>query len=219
MSKLDNFEIEDIEDCLNEFEKSFNITLTSCELNKLQTFDEFCDLAISKINLENVESCTTQQAFYKLRKVMIEEVIASKEGLFPNAQLKDLFPRENRHENIRKIENKLNIKIDILSAPQWVVNTLTYLLLFSFLLLIISFKIGTLGLSFSFLGLYLCKYSKELQVKTLRDLIEKITTDNYLKLRTQANTINKSELKNIMINWFSENTMIKKERLKTGSFV
>ena len=217
--KLTSFEVEDIEECLSEFEKSFNITLRDCELSKLQTFDEFCDLAVSKFNLENVESCTTQQAFYKLRKAIIEEGIANKNDLQLNAKLKDLFPLKNRVKNIRTIENKLNIKIDILSVPQWVVNLLTCFLFISFFLLIVSFKIGVLGIAFSVLGLYLCKYGKELQLKTLRDLVEKITTDNYLKLRKQSNTVNKSELKNIIINWFSENTMIKKERLKNGSFV
>ena len=49
--KLTSFEIEEIEDCLSEFEKSFNITLKDCELSKLQTFDEFCDLAVPKSKL------------------------------------------------------------------------------------------------------------------------------------------------------------------------
>ena len=85
--------------------------------------------------------------------------------------------------------------------------------------LFINFKIGILGILISISGFYLCSlFGKELEIKTLKELIEKITSENYLKVRTQKNTVNKSELKNIITDWFVENAGIEKEKLTTASF-
>ena len=54
--KLNQFELENIEDCLDEFEKKFNIKFEDEEKQKLTSFDEFCELAISKIQLEKSDT-------------------------------------------------------------------------------------------------------------------------------------------------------------------
>jgi len=61
--------------------------------------------------------------------------------------------------------------------------------------------------------------SKELKIKTLKDLVEKITSENYLGIRTQKNTVNKLELKKVITDWFAENACIEKEKLQTATFV
>lgn len=82
------------------------------------------------------------------------------------------------------------------------------------------FTIGIIGITISIIGFYLCKrFGNELKIKTVRTLVEKITNENYLSVRTERDTINKTELKNILTHWFSENTGIEKEKLKTATFI
>ena len=70
-TKLDQFEIENIEDVLPMFEETFKIKLENDETEKLNDFNEFSDLIISKMNLENDNLCTSQRAFYQLQKTLI----------------------------------------------------------------------------------------------------------------------------------------------------
>lgn len=72
------------------------------ETQNVKNFDEFCDLIISKIDFQNVESCTTQQAFYKLRNSLIEEKISYKEKIKPETKLNELFPRKTELNLLKK---------------------------------------------------------------------------------------------------------------------
>jgi len=60
-TKLDQFEIENIEDVLPMFEETFKIKFENDETEKLNDFNEFSDLIISKMNLENDNLCTSQR--------------------------------------------------------------------------------------------------------------------------------------------------------------
>ncbi|MDO5616978.1 MAG: hypothetical protein Q4G16_12350 [Cruoricaptor ignavus] len=185
----------------------------------MKSFEEFCELAISKINLKNSETCTSQQAFYRLRQALLkEEIIANIQNLNINTELKSLFPRKNRKQLIKKIEQNLGFQLNILSVPQFIINLLVLLLIASFIMFSFDWKIAIAGIFISIFGLYLSKFGKELQVKTIRELIKKMTTQNYLDVRRDKNTVNKSELKSVIIHWFSENACIESERLRVGNF-
>lgn len=217
--KLDNFEIENIEDCIPLIEEMYQFKFKKEETQSVKNFDEFCNLIITKINFENIESCTTQQAFYKLRKSLIEEEISEKEKITPETKLKELFPRKNRIKLIKRVETNIGFKLNILLPPKSIFYTLVLLSGISLIFLFINFKLGILGILISISGFYLCSlFGKELEIKTLKELTEKITSENYLKVRTQKNTVNKSELKNIITDWFVENAGIEKEKLTTASF-
>lgn len=74
-------------------------------------------------------------------------------------------------------------------------------------------------MSISVFGFYLCKcFGNELHVKTVKDLVEKIVAENYLAIRSEKNTINKTELKKILTNWISENSFIENEKLINATF-
>ena len=65
--KLENIDSEDLNDTLCKIESSFGIYFTEDELPPKLSFGKFCNLIESKITGVNIESCTSQQAFYKLR--------------------------------------------------------------------------------------------------------------------------------------------------------
>ncbi|ENI5846763.1 hypothetical protein ABZI28_002371 [Flavobacterium psychrophilum] len=218
-NKLDVYDIENIEDCISEIEKMYNFKFEDNELESLKTFEEFCDLIIEKINLRNVESCTSQQAFYKLRNSLTETKLIEKENLNTETELKKIFPRKNRKQLIEKVENKLKMKLDIIKAPDYITTSLLIIGIASFVLLFFYWKIALVGISISVLGFYLCKwFGNELKVKSVKELVEKITSENYLEVRSKKNTINKTELKKILTNWISENSFIEKDKLINATF-
>ena len=217
--KLGTYEIEYIEDLIPEIEKMYNFTFENEELLNVKNFNEFSELIIERIDLENVESCTTQQAFYKLRKSISELGIFEKNKLKTETELKEIFPRKNRREIVKNLEEKIGFKLNIINPPIILFNSLLVLGIVSFIFLFIILKIGVIGLVISILGFYLStKYGKEMQLNTVRELVEKITTENYLNLRTESNTINRKELKKVIFEWISENSGIKKEKLINSTF-
>lgn len=200
-------------------EKMYHFKLEDNELENIKNFEEFIDLIIEKINLKNVESCTTQQAFYKLRNALSKSNLIEKDNLKVETELKTLFPSKNRKALIQKIENELNIKLDILKAPDYVGIPLFAIGIISFVSLFFYWKIALIGISISVFGLYLCEwFGNELKLKTVKELVEKITSENYLAIRSEKNTINKTELKKIITNWISENSLIEKEKLINATF-
>lgn len=216
---LDTYEIENIEDCIPSIEEMYKFKFEEGETQSVKNFDEFCDLIIAKIDFENIESCTTQQAFYKLRNSLIEANILEKEKIKLETKLKELFPRKGRIKLVKRVENNIGFKLNILLPPKFIFYALVLLSITSLIFLFINFKFGILGILISIFGFYLCSwFGKELEIETLKELVEKITSENYLKVRTRKNTVNKSELKNVITNWFVENAGIERERLITATF-
>ena len=76
--KLRDIDSEDIEDLLLRVEKSFGIKFAEKELFHVSTFGELCDHITNKMELENSEDCTSQQAFYS-------RAIASSTGIDKSA--------------------------------------------------------------------------------------------------------------------------------------
>jgi hypothetical protein len=219
-NKLKDFEIEELEFMIPEIENMYNFKFEKDETYTVNTFEELCDLIIKKINLRNVESCTSQQTFYKLRNALIKTKIIEKEKLKTETELKILFPRKNRKTLIEQVEKEMKFKFDIIKAPGFVTMSLFVIGIISFFLLFVFWKIGIVGIVISVFGLYLCKwFGNELKIKNVKELVEKITSENYLKVRTEKNTINRTELKKVLTYWFSENSGIEKEKLKSATFV
>lgn len=217
--ELDIFELENIEDCIPTIEEMYKFKFGDGEIQNVKNFDEFCDLIISKIDFENVESCTSQQAFYKLRNSLIEEKISEKEKIKLETKLTEIFPRKNRIRLVKRVENNIGFKLNILLPPNFISYTLIILFVISFTFLFINFKLGFSGIAISIFGFYLGRrFGKEIEIETIKELVEKITLENYLEVRTQKNTVNKPELKKVITNWFVENSGIEKEKLTTATF-
>ena len=113
--KLENIDIEDIEDLLGEVEKSFNIKFVGNELIGVKNFGELSDHIINKIQLENSDDCTSQQAFYKLRNVISKELEIDQKEITRQRKLEELFPKKVRRSNLKKLEQKLDFKLKILT--------------------------------------------------------------------------------------------------------
>lgn len=216
---LEKDDIENLEDLIPTIEKMYGFKFVKNETYEIKSFDQLCNVIIEKINLKDSKSCTSQQAFYKLRNSFSETEICKKENLKMETELETLFPRKNRRKQILKLEQNLGFKINLLSPPNFIEVSLIILSLISFIFLFIYWQIGIFGILTAIIGFKLAKkFGKELNTETIKQLVEKVTAENYLNVRTEKDTINKIELKEILTNWIVENSGIEREKLKTAIF-
>jgi hypothetical protein len=188
-------ETEDVEDVLKIIEESYNIRFETNELSHVNTFGELCDYIISKINLNDVNDCSNQQAFYKLREAIIISKHTDKSNLHTETLLSSIFPKKGRRKQIAQIESHLGFKLKVLRAKHAIDYSLIILCLGSLIWLFINWKLGLLGFISSLFLLKLSeKTGKEFKIKTLGELAEKMTQENYLKSRRDPSTMNKKEI-------------------------
>lgn len=212
--KLDNWEIENFEDCIPSIEEMFQIKFHSEELINVADFNELCDAIIEKITLENVESCTKQQAFYKVRNAFDKLGIKEKSALTLDNNLVELLPRKSRREKAKQINGALGFDINLLSPPQILYKSMFYGILISIFLLFVKWEIGLIGLFVLIpFMIILSKTAKELKVSSVRELVELITRENYLKVRSVNGTVNRKELKAVLTDWFSDMLEMDKDEL------
>jgi hypothetical protein len=216
--RLNQYEIEDIEDCLAIFEQRFQIKLENIETQKLNTFSAFSELIVSKIKFKTDNICTTQRAFYQFRKALAAENVSNLNQIRPSTDLESIFPKKNRRKMIKNIERTLGYEIAALAPSQLTSNILFFGLVFSIIGLFVAWQISIFGVLFSIIGLYFTKFTNRLDKQNLRTLIEKYSTEHYLTIRSGAHSFNPFEFKTVILEWFSENTGIPKEKLRQATF-
>lgn len=200
---LKNIDSEDLSDVLVKVEKSFGFKFGKTELKEINSFGELCDIIQDKVKGDNLQDCTTQQAFYKLRDTICVTLNIDRKFIMTETNLLTLFPRNSRRKRLANIENELGFKIKILRPKHWVAGTLVLILIASFIGLFFYWRLGLVGLTFSFIGLKLAdKFANEFDLQTVRQVAEKITRENYLKARRKPGTINKDEITKEVIKLF-----------------
>ncbi|MCT4666176.1 MAG: hypothetical protein N4A45_13200 [Flavobacteriales bacterium] len=211
---LRNTDPEDIEDLLVKVEESFGIEFFENELVNIQTFGELCDYIKNKIQLDKKDDCTKQQAYYKLRKAITSILKVDKDKILPDTQLTELLPRQIRKSRINQIEQNLGFKLSLLRPPHFITNFLFLLLVGSFISLFFSWQLGLIGIGFSIGGLWLAyRLGNELDLKTVRQVAEKMTQEHYLKSRRNPKSYNEKEIEKVLIDWFSNDLLIDKSKL------
>lgn len=212
---LNNIDPEDISDVLLKIERSFNIRFTDEDLNHIKTFGALCDLVVDKVKQVQSDSCTTQQAFYKLRSAINAKKPIEKCDLKPQTKLCELFPRDNRIEVVADMEAEMGFHLNLLQPKQGIVYAFVGLIVAAIAL---SFYNNTAGLilgGIAMAGLVLAgKFGKELKVKTLGDLAEKIAREHYLTCRRNASTVNRTEVAEKVKELFADYLHIEPSALK-----
>jgi hypothetical protein len=212
--ELKNIDSEDIEDLLVKVESSFDIKFTDNELIHIKTFGQLCDHITNKIQLDNSDDCTSQQAYYKLREAISSTLPFDNKTISPDFPLSEILPRQSRRSRIKTLEKYLDFQLNILRPPHWVIVTLIILFLASLVVLFFNWQTGLLGLAFSMGGFWLAiKIGNELDVKSVGQVAEKMTRENYLKSRRNPNTYNKMEIEKVLIDWFSIDLDLDKSKL------
>ncbi len=192
--KLNNVDPEAIGNILLKIQRSFNIKLDNEGLKDVNTFKSLCDLIVNKISLEHEDSCTTQHAFYLLRNAISNITGIDRCGITPQTRLSKILPRESRLKTITEIENELGFQTNLLQPKQLVIGLFALTLLVSFIGFFYNWQIAAAGCLASVLGLKLAgKFGKEIHLKTVGDLANKISRESYMKARRNS-TVNKNEI-------------------------
>ncbi len=212
--KLKDIDSEDIEDLLVKVEKSFGIKFFGNELVHIKTFGELCDYIADKMELKNSEDCTNQQAFYKLRQAISITLQMDSEIITPSFPLIKILPKQNRRKTVRKIENNLGFKLNILKTSDKIIGVFGIILTLSLAEMFFNWRIGMLVFIFSICGFWISKiFGKELKLKTVGEVAKKMTRENYLKSRRLQNTFNRKEIEKILTVWFGEYLDLEKSQL------
>jgi acyl carrier protein len=216
--KLENIDIEDIELVLQKVENTFDFRFVSNELINVKNFGELSDAIKNKITLEHNQSCTTQQAFNRLKKILISEF--GFDEINPKTELSTIFPKNKRLKLIRKVEQKLNFKLNITEPKRVYTNTLLILLGISILSFFYDYKIALFGIGIAVFGIWTThKFGKELNLKTVGDLAEKMKRENYLKSRRDPKSVNINEIEPIIIDLFSIELDLNKSELTRNALI
>lgn len=213
--ELKNIDPEDISDVLEKVEKSFGFKFGDSELKDVKTFGELCDLITNKVQGDNVNDCTTQQGFYKLRNAIAATQVIHKSSITTDTNLKQLFPRHNRREKIKELQNELDMTFDILDIKAWLGWAIFIGIAGSLILFFFNWKLALSGLTF-FLAICWTAYeffAKEFKLATVGQLTEKFTRENYLKSRRNSSTINRNEISQKVKEFFSKELDLEEEVL------
>ncbi len=213
--ELKNIDPEDISDVLLKIEKSFGIKFGKTELNDVNIFGELCDIIINKVHGENLDDCTTQQGFYKLRNAIAETPLSNKGSITPDTKLQILFPRKSRRKKILQTEKLLGFKTKVLRPRHWISGTLVLILVVSLVGLFFIWKVFLATFICSIIGLTIAtKFGIEFDLQTVGQFAEKISRENYLKSRRHETTANKNEVEQKVRELFSNDLYLDEHVLK-----
>jgi len=200
MTDLETYELsdidpEDISDILLKVEKSFDFKFGKNELRDVKSFGELCDIIRTKVQGENINDCTTQQAFYKLRNALVETLSIDKDSIKSETSLQELITGESRRQKISAIDKNVGFKTRTLRAKHWLTGSLLLTLIVSFLGLFLLWKIALPVFAMSIIGLKLSdKFGNEFDFKTVGELAEKISREHYKEVRRNNQTFNPNEI-------------------------
>lgn len=196
---LEHVELQDISDALITIQESFQISFREDELAKVKVFEDLCNLVHEKIDLEDKNDCTSQQAYYKLNQALSYTFNLSELHLLPETLIEHIIPRKNRIKKVKMLEDMLDMKLFLLSPPTWLTFVLVVVFFLSLLAFFFDWKIAVSGIVFSVLGLRIAnKMGKEIDIKTVGELTDNMVFYNYIKSRRDPNTVNRRELDNVI---------------------
>jgi hypothetical protein len=212
--KLADYEDEDISDILIKLEKSFGLKFERNSFYNVKTFGDLCDVFENRMHHPNSDDCTKQQAFYRVRKAISATRNISEDQIKPDSSLIDLFPRNNRRQKANEFKKYLDTNIKILTCPDWLSLTFLIGLLLSLFAFFLDWKIALSGIVFFISAAKIANhFGKEVELKTVRDLTEKLSRENYVDIRRKKGTINKKEIVQIITDTFSHDLDIDKSDL------
>lgn len=215
ITKLDNYEDEDIFDVVFKLEKSFGLKFEKDTFYTVKTFGDLCDIIASKVQGDNSEDCTTQQAFYKVRNAIAATQLIDKNSILPDTKLQDIFPKYERRQKIKELQIELGIPFGILDIKSWLGWTIFIGIVASLITFFFKWQLALSGLLFFIaVGWTANKFfAKEFELKTVRQLTEKLVRENYVDIRRSKGTINRQEILKVIIDTFSNDLDIDKAYL------
>lgn len=176
-------------------ERSLGLEFGESELEHVSTFGKFCEIVQGKLpHAENCD-CTPQQAFYRFRGALAKHLPTSL--ITPTASLEALLPksRGKREKLIEDLESELGFPLNITGIPDFILMIISGTFFLSIVAFFFHWQTGVVGLFLFFMSWHLTgKYCQRVEVQDIREVIERITRENYRQVRRNPDTINKHEI-------------------------
>lgn len=220
--ELKNLDTDEVYDILEKIEESFNFKFDKNELEHVTTFGELCDIITNKVQGDSASDCTTQQAFYKLRKALSTTLLIDTDFIKTDTALLELFPKQNRKQRIKEFETELSFSAGILDIKPWMGWTILIGFVGSLIMFFFNWKVALSGLTFSVLFSWVTIkfFSTELELLTVGQLAEKVSRENYKKARRNPATVNRNEIAQKIKELFSKDFDLNESVLtREASFV
>jgi hypothetical protein len=218
ISKLDDYEDEDIFDVVIKLEKSFGLKFDKNAFYHVKTFGDLCDVFESYINYEHRNDCTKQQAFYRVRDTIASTLKSSRDTIELDTKLAELFPSHNRRQKVKEFKRAVGTDIKILTYPNWLALTFGISFLLSLVAFFFDWRIALSGIVFFIAAMMIAeKLGKTFDVQTVRELTEKLSREHYADIRRTKGTYNKQETLQIIIDTFSNALAIEKAYLNRAA--
>jgi hypothetical protein len=184
---------------------SLNIRLQEQELGQVNTFGELCDLVFSKMPLEKVALCTSQQSFYRLRSEIARIQQLDARAITPGSRLEYLFPIKGRRRAIRQFHKESGLSVLYLRPAKWIITVLlvifggaTVTLFFNPTLAAICFAIGIAGFLIATL------FGTAFACETMGEAANTMAQEQYWVWRNNPNTVNHMEVESLIRKAFCE---------------
>jgi hypothetical protein len=213
-SELLSEHYEDIQDLIASVEREFEIKFYKNAFENIKSIGQLCDFLTEKIPLTDSETCTSQQAFYKIRSAFRNMDYV--DPITPATPLADLLPRKDRIAKVRVLEREMEMNIGLLSPPDFISKTILFTALISVAGLFFDWRTFLPCLFFVIVaGIIALRFGKELNKETVSDLAKNLATYNYLAVRRDTSTINKKEFSRVLLDRlnlnYDENLLLERE--------
>lgn len=211
------YQYEDLDYAIENFVNEYDLPLDPQKLAEVRNVAEMLDLIVSYFKQEKKEDCTSQQAFYKLRTILHK--YTNESDIKPSTRLEELFPKQNRIENINRVEEDLGFKLHILKMKDDIVTVLVVTFLVLFVLLFFTTLYAMVG---GVIWLFAYKvaedYRKEFKVEMVGELVKLMVEKNYFKSRRDPNTMNEKELREMIAKYFADCLGLEREEFLNAKF-
>ncbi|WP_118974814.1 hypothetical protein [Taibaiella koreensis] len=202
---------EDVFDVAQKLEKSFDLTLPVDAFIQVHTLGDLCAVFERHITARQCNDCTSQQAFYRVRRAIAATLSVDEKEITPDDQLAHFFPKANLRRKVNTFQAHLGIKVPLLTYPNWLLAVFLLLFLIFFVSLFFGGRAATVGGLLFFAGIDLAKtHGRKLIPQTIRQLTEQLVSEHYTMIRTRKGTVNRKEVRRIIVNTFARDLDIDK---------
>lgn len=199
--ELKDIDSEDIEDIISELERSFDVKFSEHAFEHVTTFGGFVTVIESSLSTEHINNCSTQQAFYKIRRALGKMNL--EQEVEPSLELHVIFPRNKRRILVESFTKHLGMNVRLLEPHIIPLASNTLLFFTGIILLFFNALIGVGMIAGALLAYFLLfKFGKELRVKNIRELSAQLVNENYASSRSD-DTINRNEIWNVVESYFT----------------
>jgi len=193
--KLQDIELQDVEDTLGYLAKAFELNFASDAFSETKTFGDICQVFQDNIPYQNEESCTSQQAFYKIRNAIAVSQKIDRESITPKTCLDEVFPKIDRRKKIKAFQKELGIPVNFLTMKTWLILLIMGGFIISLTAFFFNWKFALTGILTCLIFNWVAtKLRQEIECISIGELTIKIVREHYMQIRRNPNTVNKNEI-------------------------